>query len=606
MATLSCENDSYDTSKLLYELRRLCDARNTLVQCDSFDDIIKNGLEIVQENLKCQSASIYLLSKNGILERKGLLGVDKSGKNIDDNWYPDECYQENESFTGKAIVASKNSSYGKAQWTNCLNNHDINDESKKRYLDKLGRLECAILIPLNGKNRSFGVLEVINKEEKGKCFNEKDVYWASSIGSNIATSITGLRRKNELLMLSSISKKMRTVYRDDFDLEGALSFIAKKLVNVFTGYKACIIRIMKSDENIGYEIKDGYKVDWHNFKSNLIEKNESTVNFIFKNNNAEFVKKLNLYKRRFVNDEWLNDNHFVSYCCFPLAVDDNVFGALSLFTGYEHKFGVAEKNFLYNIAYMIASIVESYRTIKKLNKTQKEIHDARNLLSNYGKAAVFDEAIQEELHGHKNELLSLLRQVKLIKDASSGRSKQLAEEEIQVLKEKIDYIQERFEEYKYEALNINHLIQDLVKQYKLETKQNNILFEVDYDNEIPLIDVNKRSILEVINNVISNAVKSIEMNDAYHGYIEIKTSIEIRDAIKYIQISIEDDGVGIRNEISGNIYDKGFTTFKGGTGQGLFFSKKIIRSYGGDILYKSKHGKGATFYILIPLVRHKN
>ena len=78
------------------------------------------------------------------------------------------------------------------------------------------------------------------------------------------------------------------------------------------------------------------------------------------------------------------------------------------------------------------------------------------------------------------------------------------------------------------------------------------------------------------------------------------------NSIEYLQISIEDNGVGIPNEIKDEIFKKGFSTHKseGGTGIGLYIVSEILREHGGKIYYDSTVGKGTTFFVNIPLRRH--
>ena len=75
------------------------------------------------------------------------------------------------------------------------------------------------------------------------------------------------------------------------------------------------------------------------------------------------------------------------------------------------------------------------------------------------------------------------------------------------------------------------------------------------------------------------------------------------DGIEYIQISIEDNGSGIPNEIKDEVFKKGFSTRKseGGTGMGLYVVSEILREHGGKIYYDSTVGKGTTFFVNIPL-----
>ena len=64
---------------------------------------------------------------------------------------------------------------------------------------------------------------------------------------------------------------------------------------------------------------------------------------------------------------------------------------------------------------------------------------------------------------------------------------------------------------------------------------------------------------------------------------------------------VEDDGVGIPEEMSEKVFEDFFST-KGteGTGVGLLVVQKVVHEHGGTVTFKSKPGEGTTFRIVIP------
>ena len=70
-----------------------------------------------------------------------------------------------------------------------------------------------------------------------------------------------------------------------------------------------------------------------------------------------------------------------------------------------------------------------------------------------------------------------------------------------------------------------------------------------------------------------------------------------------IELAIEDDGVGIREEHRSRIFDPFFTTKQvgAGTGLGLSTSYNIVRRHGGRMTVESTEGEGATFRVWLPL-----
>jgi len=68
-----------------------------------------------------------------------------------------------------------------------------------------------------------------------------------------------------------------------------------------------------------------------------------------------------------------------------------------------------------------------------------------------------------------------------------------------------------------------------------------------------------------------------------------------------LEIQIKDDGPGMPDDISANIFNLYFTTKAKGTGIGLSIVQRIIYEHGGIISVNSEPGNGTTFIIKLPI-----
>lgn len=104
---------------------------------------------------------------------------------------------------------------------------------------------------------------------------------------------------------------------------------------------------------------------------------------------------------------------------------------------------------------------------------------------------------------------------------------------------------------------------------------------------------------EVITNLFDNAVKYTESG---------KVSLGLTGDESVVQVRVQDTGPGIPTQDIPHLFQKFYrvdnssTRTIGGTGLGLFISRKIIELYHGRIWVESELGKGSTFYINLPRI----
>ena len=103
-------------------------------------------------------------------------------------------------------------------------------------------------------------------------------------------------------------------------------------------------------------------------------------------------------------------------------------------------------------------------------------------------------------------------------------------------------------------------------------------------------------------NLISNAVKFCNRDN---GHI----AIHLKSIADQVQVDVSDNGIGIKPEDQGKIFEK-FRQVKDpargrpfGTGIGLTITKSIIDFHHGKLWVKSEPGKGSTFSFSLPTTR---
>ena len=149
--------------------------------------------------------------------------------------------------------------------------------------------------------------------------------------------------------------------------------------------------------------------------------------------------------------------------------------------------------------------------------------------------------------------------------------------------------------------NFNKMFNELVLLTKARIGDKPIEFKFSYDNSLPeYLYGDGNRLKQVILNLLTNAAKYTSK-----GFIEFKVSHVILNEKLRLIISVEDSGMGIKEES----LEKLFTKFERlnveknttveGTGLGLAITKKLVELMGGRILVNSEYGKGSKFTIIV-------
>lgn len=149
------------------------------------------------------------------------------------------------------------------------------------------------------------------------------------------------------------------------------------------------------------------------------------------------------------------------------------------------------------------------------------------------------------------------------------------------------------------SININEIIETTLAMRAYEMKSSNIKVTTKFAADIPLTFADAGQLQQVFLNIILNA--EMEMRLAHgKGTLTVKTE-RINNTLR---VSFKDDGLGIPKENMGRLFDPFFTTRdpNKGTGLGLSICYSIVTQHGGKIYARSRLGKGATFFVELPVV----
>ncbi len=150
-------------------------------------------------------------------------------------------------------------------------------------------------------------------------------------------------------------------------------------------------------------------------------------------------------------------------------------------------------------------------------------------------------------------------------------------------------------ESKPAPIDLNEMIDRTLPLIREQMQKNNIDVETNLGSNLPRIVGDAIAIQRVLVNLLINACDAMPQG----GTVMIATSL-VPAAPGFLQVSVADNGPGIRPETLERIFDLRYTTKDSGSGLGLWLSRHIIQEHGGEIEVWSEIGKGTVFTIKLP------
>lgn len=151
-------------------------------------------------------------------------------------------------------------------------------------------------------------------------------------------------------------------------------------------------------------------------------------------------------------------------------------------------------------------------------------------------------------------------------------------------------------------VNLNELVETTLTLSRNHWKYTASV-ETQLMSDLPTLPAVRNELTQVILNLVVNAADAIaeraQLEAEFTGLIQIQT----RAQDGHLELSVTDNGSGIRPQDQSRVFDPFFTTkaVGKGTGQGLTLCRQTISRHGGSIAFSSKPGQGTTFRVTLPL-----
>jgi two-component system, OmpR family, sensor histidine kinase VicK len=249
---------------------------------------------------------------------------------------------------------------------------------------------------------------------------------------------------------------------------------------------------------------------------------------------------------------------------------------------------------------------ELYAKLKSNEKMQKEFiniaaHELRTPIVPilnlsellYSNAKGQQRQVQEE---QQKEMLEIILR-------NANRLHQLTEDILDVTR-----IESNTLKLRKERFNLNDIILSIVEHYRKQIANSNVKVMYEPGDGITLVEADRQRLIQVISNLLDNALKFTQEGTVTVATIERKDDGDgAGGGEAEVVLSIKDTGTGIDPELMPRLFTKFATKSYQGTGLGLFISRSIIEAHDGEMWAENNNNsdrkhEGATFYFTLPVV----
>ncbi len=472
--------------------------------------------------------------------------------------------------------------------------------------------------------------------------NISDAFLTAPISDNIliATINVNLRRKDALTRLATSNQNLsKSLYQLDVLYNLGSQFAGtldkEKLINIMLegldkalGFSVACILTFKSNNEPLLIINSINQIS-----DRLLEalKLRAVLNYKSLFENKEMPFELNIdelktikYAKNPIEDYDFSvlryDNMFAQ-----INLSDNFFGFVEIYR--ENDFTNEDTQCFHTIAQQVSMPLKNASYIQEIQEKNRELYRLEHLKSEFvsivshelrtpitplntsidimlsGRAGVLTPAMTKFLEMSKNNVKTFQQIINDLLDMSKIEAGKM--------------------DYKFASTNLEKSIDFIKSQQNNVAEEKGLTLTTHYDENFAPVFADASRIHQVLNNLLSNALKFTKAG----GNIDISTKIVDAKEItcpqcfedqvkklsgKYVQVCVKDEGIGIEEENLTKVFDQfqqvenSLQRNAGGTGLGLPIVRKILDAHNGAIWAESKINEGSKFYFVLPVLSDKS
>jgi len=317
---------------------------------------------------------------------------------------------------------------------------------------------------------------------------------------------------------------------------------------------------------------------------------------------VEDVRKEERFSDRFDKETGFTTRSLI---CVPLTIRGKGIGALQVINKKNgNPFTEEDKELLTALAQQIAVALDNAKLYQRLEEkfefTAEELKIAQKKLIRSERLAAMANLVQGVAHEVRNPIMSIGGFAARMKADLDKNSKSL--KYIDIILSETSRLERLVRDVKeiagmqivnLEPTNVKNLLSKVIEDFSLIISRQSIHLETDIGPDLPRIYLDQEQISRALKNIIQNSI------DALSTAGTLKLTAKAVDS--YIQIVVEDTGVGINEDKLDSVLDPFVTSKTTGAGLGLTMVYQIVMNHQGEVDIKSKGGKGTIVILELPI-----
>lgn len=450
-----------------------------------------------------------------------------------------------------------------------------------------------------------------------------------------STISINLRMKNSLEMLSNSNKdladslyRLNALYGTSSQFAGTLDkaklikYMVEGMDKALSFSLTCTLSLCTEEEpvlilNSLYELSD-------ELITAIKLRTILNYNSIFEGKKAPFKLDIDTLKvekhikypaSRFTFTLFQYDNMFSQ-----ISLGDNIFGCIEIFK--ETSFTPEDATCFQTIAQQVALPLKSATLYQELIETNQKLERLERLKSEF--ISIVSHELRTPLTSIKNSLDILMSGRCGEITPATEKFLNMAMRNVQrlsgIINDLLDLskIEAGKMDFHFAPTDINTVISYVKSALSEVAKSKGLKLITNEADNLPEILADSQRLEQVLTNLVSNAIKftpdgkSITISSRVVKAADIKINENFKDIIKnltgdYVEVSVEDEGIGIESKNLLHAFDKfaqienSLSRKAGGTGLGLPIAKQLLDAHKGAIWCDSELNKGSKFYFVIPV-----